>query len=64
MANLSQIKITFFIKIKKSVALTFFLFISALMFSLSKMKKGENKLSKQVKYQSATLSASIAKKRN
>ena len=28
------------------------------------MKKGENKLSKQLKYQSAALSASIAKKRN
>ena len=33
-------------------------------FSHSKMKKGENKLSKQLKCQSATLSASIAKKRN
>ena len=64
MANFSQIKINLLIKIKKSVALTFSLFILVLISSHSKMKKGENKLSKYLKYQSATLSASIAKKRN
>ena len=64
MANFSQIKINLLIKIKKSVALTFSLFILVVISSHSKMKKGENKLSKHLKYQSATLRAGIAKKRN
>ena len=64
MANFSQIKRNVFIKIKRSLALTFFFVHFSPILSLSKMKKGENKLSKQLKYQSASLSASITKKHN
>ena len=52
MANFSQIKRNVFIKIKRSLALTFFFVHFSPLLSLSKMKKGENKLSKQLKYQS------------